>query len=201
MLHGVVFGAGELLFVVSDATGLAHAVLKTHWYSTGSLTMQRIAVIAAALFVVATQPLHADDDAARKLHGIWRVTSLKLQIVGDDSPPRDVFGSNPKGYLIFTPEGRMAAVISAADRKPPAIDADNIALMKSVIAYTGKYTVEGDRWVTKVDVSWNEIYNVQDQVRFFKLEGERLTVRTAEQASGLLPGKKTVAILTMERER
>jgi len=124
--------------------------------------MQRIAVIAAALFVVATQPLHADDDSAKKLHGIWRVTSLKLQIVGDDSPPRDVFGSNPKGYLIFTPEGRMAAVISAADRKPPATDADNIALMKSVIAYTGKYTVEGDRWVTKVDVSWNEIYNVQD---------------------------------------
>jgi hypothetical protein len=164
-------------------------------------SMIKIAVFAAALIVVATQPLHADDDAAKKLHGVWRVTSMKLQVVGDDSPPRDLFGSNPKGYLIFTPEGRMAAVISAADRKPPSTDADNVALMKSVIAYTGKYVVEGDKWITKVDVSWNEIYNAQDQIRFFKLDGERLTVTTAEQPSALFPGKRAVATLTLERER
>jgi hypothetical protein len=162
--------------------------------------MEKIAVFAAALIVIATQPLHAEDDAAKKLHGVWRVTSFKAQIVGADTAPRDLLGSNPKGYLIFTPEGRMAAVISAADRKPPSTDADSLALTKSVIAYTGKYVVEGDKWVTKVDVSWNEILNAQDQVRFFKLEGERLTVRTPEQPSGLFPGKKTVSTLTLERE-
>jgi hypothetical protein len=66
----------------------------------------------------------------------------------------------------------MAAVNSAADRKPPSTDADDIALMKSVIAYTGKYVVEGDKWIAKVDVSRNEIFKAQDQVRFFSSSTE-----------------------------
>lgn len=94
----------------------------------------------------------------------------------------------------------MAAVLSAADRKPSANDADNIALMKSFSAYTGKYTVEDDKWITKVDVSWNEVYNSRDQIRFFKLEGDLLSVRTPEQ-SDVLPGKNVMFILTFARER
>jgi hypothetical protein len=79
--------------------------------------------------------LHADEDVA-KLHGVWRVTSFKAQIVCDDTSPRGLLGSNPKGYLIFTPEGRMTAMISASDRTPALTEADSLALMKSVIAYT-----------------------------------------------------------------
>jgi len=58
-----------------------------------------------------------------------------------------------------------------------------------------------DKWTTKVDVSWNEVYSTQDQVQFFKIEGDRLSVRTAERESGVFPGKKVVASLTWERER
>jgi len=54
--------------------------------------------------------------------------------------------------------------------------------------------------ITKVDVSWNEVHNSQDQVRFFKLEGDRLSVQTPEQ-SNVLPGKKVVFTLTLARER
>jgi hypothetical protein len=94
--------------------------------------MRAIAIIVTALFVIGMRPVKGDDDVAKKLHGVWRLTSLKLRIVGDESFETDVLGSNPKGYLIFTTEGRMAAVLSAADRKPPANDADNMALMKSL---------------------------------------------------------------------
>jgi hypothetical protein len=72
--------------------------------------------------------------------------------------------------------------------------------MKSFSAYTGKYTVEDGRWITKVDVSWNEVFNSQDQVRFFKLEGDLLSVQTPEQ-SDVLPGEKVVFSLTFARER
>jgi len=150
--------------------------------------------------VIGMWPVKGDDDVAKKLHGVWRLTSLKLRIVGDESFETDVFGPNPKGYLVFTTQGRMAAVLSAADRKPPANDADYIALMKSFSAYTGKYTVEDDKWTTKVDVSWNEVYNSQDQVRFFKLVGDSLSVWTPEQ-SDVWPGKKVVFALTFARER
>ena len=59
----------------------------------------------------------------------------------------------------------MSAIISSANRKPSTNNSENAALLKSLIAYTGKYTIEGDRWITKVDVSWNEVYAAEEQVR------------------------------------
>jgi hypothetical protein len=50
-------------------------------------------------------------------------------------------------------------------------------------------------------MSGNELLTGQDQVRFFKLEGDKLTIRTAEQASSVYPGKRVVGTLTWERER
>ena len=169
-------------------------------HSGGSIIMRAFAIIFSVLIVIGMRPVNGEDDAASKLLGVRKLTSLRLRIVGDASLEADVFGSNPKGYLIFTKEGRMAAVLSAADRKPPAKDADYIALMKSFSAYTGKYTVEDGRWITKVDVSWNEVFNSQDQVRSFKLEGDLLSVQTPEQ-SNVLPGEKVVFSLTFARER
>ena len=69
------------------------------------------------------------------------------------------------------------------------------------MAYTGKFTIDGDRFTTKVDISWNELFTGQDQVRFFKLEGHKLFIRTAELDSAVYPGKKVVGTLAWERER
>ena len=78
---------------------------------------------------------------------------------------------------------------------------DSAALLKSLMVYTGKYTIDGDKLTTDVDLSWNEILTGTSQVRFFKLEGDKLSIRTAEQASAVYPGKKVVGTLTWERER
>jgi hypothetical protein len=52
-------------------------------------------------------------------------------------------------------------------------------------------------------MSGNELLTGQDQVRFFKLEGDRLSLRTAEQVSsvGIYQGKKVVGTLAWQRER
>jgi hypothetical protein len=68
-------------------------------------------------------------------------------------------------------------------------------------AYTGKFRVEGDKFITTVDGAWNEFYKGTEQVRYFALDGNSLKIRTAEQASAILLGKKTVATLVWERER
>jgi hypothetical protein len=47
----------------------------------------------------------------------------------------------------------------------------------------------------------NEFYEGTEQVRFFVLDGNSLKIRTAEQASAILLGKKTVATLVWVRER
>lgn len=59
--------------------------------------MRAIAIIVTALFVIGMPPVKGDDDADKKLHGVWRLTSPKLRIVGDESFETDVFGSSPRG--------------------------------------------------------------------------------------------------------
>jgi hypothetical protein len=40
-------------------------------------------------------------------------------------------------------------------RKPPTSDAEAAALFRGISAYTGRFTVEGDRIVTEVDAAWH----------------------------------------------
>ena len=47
--------------------------------------------------------------------------------------------------MILTGEGRRAA----------KTDQERADLMDSLVSYTGKYRLEGDTWITKVDVAWN----------------------------------------------
>ena len=47
----------------------------------------------------------------------------------------------------------------------------------------------------------NLLYGLRVQTRFFKLEGDKLTIRTPEIASAALPGKKVVGTNVFERER
>ena len=50
-----------------------------------------------------------------------------------------------------------------------------------MVSYSGRYTVEGDKVVHHVDVSSNEALSGTDQVRLFKLEGDRLTITASPQ--------------------
>src|SRR6476646_3895829 len=134
------------------------------------------------------------DEAAKQLVGSGRLTSWVIQVVGGEAS--EPFGPNPKGRAVFTPNGYVAFIIVGANRKPATNNDETAALLKSLLVYTGKFTIDGDKFTTKVDMSGNELLTGQDQVRFFKLEGDRLSIRTAEQVSVIYPGKKVVGALT-----
>jgi hypothetical protein len=161
------------------------------------------ALIAAAccfFYPVFSQYARAQsNDTARQLVGSWKLTSWIIQIIGEDAT--EPMGLNPKGRLVITPDGYMAVVAAAANRKPATSNDERAALLNSLLAYSGKFTIDADKFTTKVDVSWNELLTGQDQVRFFKVDGDKLSIRTAEQISAVLPGKKVVGTLTWERER
>lgn len=161
--------------------------------------MVRLLAFVLAAYCYLQPGLALAEDTARQLAGSWKLNSWTIQIIGGEvSEP---FGPNPKGRAVFTPDAYVAFVIVAANRKPAANDADSAALLKTLMAYTGKFTIDGDKFATKVDISWNELLTGQDQVRFFKLEGDKLSIRTAEQTSAVYPGKRVVGTLTWERER
>ena len=161
--------------------------------------MVRLIAFAVAACCYLQPGLALAQDAARQLAGSWKLNAWTIQVIdGDATQP---FGSNPKGRAVFTPDGFSAFMIARPDRKPATNDADSAALLKSLMVYTGKFTIDGDKLTTDVDLSWNELLTGTSQVRFFKLEGDKLSIRTAEQASAVLPGKRVVGALNWERER
>ena len=73
-----------------------------------------------------------------------------------------------------------------------------LALYKTMIAYGGTYTVDNEKVVHHVDISWNGAYTGTQQVRFYKLDGDTLTLRTAPNKSPV-DGREGVGILVFER--
>ena len=153
-------------------------------------------VVLLGLFVAAHAAYAQDRE---KLIGIWKLVSFEteFQATGERKPN---FGKNPNGFVIFTPEGRMMVVLTAEGRKAPETDEDRAALLRTMFAYTGIYRLEGDKFVTKVDVSWNEAWTGTEQTRFYKMDGNRLDIISAWAPSGVIPGRPIVrGILTWER--
>jgi len=150
------------------------------------------------LFLIAVQPSFADDQA--KIVGTWRIVSYEweTQATGERQP---IMGKNPTGYIIFTPEGRMMSIITGEGRQAPNTDQDRARLLDSMAAYSGIYRLEGDKWITKVDVAWHPARVGTDQVRFFKFDGDRLQVISGwiRGVSGAQPMGRVIA--TWERAK
>jgi len=130
------------------------------------------------------------SETEQQLLGVWKLQSIYQELRTGEK--KNLFGEKPNGYLIFTPEKRMMALLTAEGRKPPNTDEDRIAAFWSLAAYSGMYHVEGDKWTTKVDVAWTETWVGSDQTRFFKREGDTLTVNSTWAPSPNLPGNPEV---------
>lgn len=128
--------------------------------------------------------LHTMADLA----GYWRWTSMQIEFA-DGAPNFDVYGSAPEGGVVFTPGGRLMAIVTSSGRLPPQTDDDRVKLFRSVAAYTGQARLEeGGCFVTDVDASWDPAW-AGTQERFFSIEGDILTVRTAKQTHPSFPGR------------
>jgi hypothetical protein len=161
--------------------------------------MNKIARITLVILAVLTWSKSYAQDS-ENLIGLWRLISyeLEFQDTGERQTP---FGAHPNGYGVITPEGRTMAVLTAEGRPIPKSDADRAAAFKTVIAYTGMLKVDGDHWTTHVDVTWNEAWNGTDQVRFFNVDGDTLSITSAWSTNLNYEGRLTRGVLKWERVR
>ena len=147
------------------------------------------------------------DHLKEQLVGSWKLVSYRSQREGEQAW-REPLGPKPKGYAILTPEGRYMHIITAPDRKPPSNDAERAALLNSMTAWSGRYTVvDKDQFVAVVDTSWAEAHRAerQRQVRLVKIEGNKMTLRTVPQvgARGVTAGTsrgRAITEFVFERE-
>lgn len=155
-------------------------------------------MVAVLGYIALTQLAIAENSPA--ITGTWKVVTYEIEFQ-DTGERRPVFGKSPKGYIIFTPEGRTMSYLEAESRKPPKTDEERAAAFRTIIAYTGKYRIEGERFITSVDGSWNVAWNGTEQERHFKLEGGQLRILTQWNPAPIYDNRVARGVLVWERER
>jgi hypothetical protein len=132
-------------------------------------------LVVLILFVITIQPAFAAD--ATPVQGLWKLVSYEVETQATGKKDM-VMGQDPTGYVIFTPEGRVFFTFTGDGRKPGKTDKEKADLLSTLVAYTGTYRIEGDKWITKVDVAWNPEWVGTEQTRNFKIDGNLLQITT-----------------------
>jgi hypothetical protein len=135
------------------------------------------ALLLCLLTLIAV-PARADDNELRqKIVGTWKLVS----VVYEDQETKaltPVLGEHPRGRQIATADGRWLALVTAEGRPVPKTDEERAQALRSMIAYTGRFRVEGGKVVTKVEAAWNEAWVGGEQTRFIRFEGDRLFIES-----------------------
>jgi hypothetical protein len=136
------------------------------------------------------------------LYGTWRLVSDVRQDV-ETGAKTDNFGKRPQGFLSYGRDGRMSVIEVAEQRPRPTdlaklADTDRAALFRTMLAYAGTFSFDGEVVTHHVDISWNNNWTGTDQLRNVRLEGNMLYITTNVQPS-TIDGKPTIGILTWEK--
>ena len=125
----------------------------------------------------------------QQLIGHWRLVSFVEQ--QNDGKWADALGPNAKGCISYWASGHMQVLIGALDRPrfrgewsaiPPS---DKAACLDRMVAYSGRFTLAGERLLHHVDVCWIPNWEGRDLVRLpsFPQPG-RLLLRTEPVTDG-----------------
>ena len=167
--------------------------------------MKRLVLLTVVLLftLLCRASAEADRASSRELMGTWRLVSYVGEEVASGATS-DVMGAHPAGYLSYGRDGRMMVIIVGSDRKRPvgpvATPEEAAALIRSMLAYAGTYTVDAAaRTVTHhVELSWDQARTGESFLRTYRLQGDRLTLITTP-SNDPATGRKTVRTVTWER--
>ena len=138
--------------------------------------------------------------AAEGLVGTWKLVAFKVWPSDIKEEARDALGPNPQGRLILTATGYVTSFRAAEGRKPAQTDAERAQLLRTMAAWTGRYRVEENKLLVKIDASWSENDTGKEYLRTFVLDGDRLTITTVTPSSNFFPGRPASGNEFFERE-
>ena len=120
---------------------------------------------------------------ASEFVGTWRAVSWHRRTVATGQMDGMDLGPAREGFISYGTDGRMSVVLVKRDRPPPATamptDSEKLRLFDSMTANAGTYRVNKDHLVHHIDVASNQSWVETDQVRYFKMEGDLLTLTSA----------------------
>jgi hypothetical protein len=122
------------------------------------------------------------DTETCPLIGTWQLLGMYKNTEGGGRVPPAAGWQNGKGFLVYTPDGRMFGMLAERERAaigyPDIDDNKRIGAHKSMVAYTGRYDFFGDHVLHHVDIAWIPEWEGNDQRREVTLDGDRLTLTT-----------------------
>ena len=86
---------------------------------------------------------------------------------------QDALGPDPAGVITYSADGRVMVLVLKRDRRLRRILSRHakrsIALYDSMFAYAGTFTVDHEKVVHHIDMSWNVTLTGTDQIRFLRV--------------------------------
>jgi hypothetical protein len=159
---------------------------------------KRIALVSFALVILCLSTLARAD--GNPLLGTWQLKSFVREVAGTGERYNQL-GDHPNGYISYSPDGRMVVLFVSGDQLRPRSepsDEERIKLHKSMLAYGGTYTVSPGKVLHHIDIEWDGRRIGTDQVRFYTVEGDMLSL-TTEPNKSPIDGREGVGVLTFER--
>jgi len=145
--------------------------------------MNKMLLATVIAVTAAAGPSHGQQTTSKdQLIGSWKVLNLKATTGDKVAHP---LGEQVAGYVTITPT-RFWLLFVDATRKAPAApaltDAEAIAMMKTQVAWTGKYTTgeqtpEGIKLTARVDAASSQALFDTDRVYSIQVNGDKMTVK------------------------
>jgi hypothetical protein len=160
-------------------------------------------LLALPLALCVTPAFAADTaaDLQKKFVGSWKLISI-------EGPNQQPISGKPFGIIMYDNTGHMAVQIVRGDRPAfpngaaKATDKERAHAYSTYTAYYGTYTFEPENHIVihHLEGSITPGQIGQDNIRYFELKGNRLTLSVANDGKGgRLPFKDTIRHLTWEK--
>ncbi len=112
----------------------------------------------------------------------------------------ELYGDDPRGYGIFEPGGRMMAMLEASGRVAGKSEAEMAELYRSMVAYSGKWSVDAEKFITEVDLASDPSLVGTTQVRYYTYDGQIMSLRTPPMALPAFNGRTAVIFADWKRK-
>jgi Lipocalin-like domain len=128
---------------------------------------------------------------AQQIQGSWKLDSIYHEQDGKKIEP---YGSNPRGSLILTPDGRFSMILMraslpkfASNNRMKGTAEENQAVVQGSLAFYGTYAVASEKDQTvNMRIEGNTFPNSdnQDQKRVMTVKGNELSITNPTTTTG-----------------
>jgi len=122
--------------------------------------------------------------------GTWKLVSVSSSTPNGERN-NTPFGPSLTGFLTYTQDGRMTAIISYGGRKRlsssdarSASAEEQAEAFRTFAAYAGRYTLNGDKVIHHVEISSIQNWVDTDLIRGIKFEDDRIVLVAPPTSAG-----------------